>query len=54
MVWGYEGEGHLNWELYREGERARFDFKLGTEAKSFISQLKPLAVEQALAEAFFF
>ncbi len=54
MVWEYEGEGHLNWELYRKGERARFDFKLGTEAKSFITQLKPLAAEQALAEAFFF
>lgn len=54
MVWEYEGEGHLNWELYREGERARFDFKLDTEAKSFMTQLKPLTAEQALAEAFFF
>jgi hypothetical protein len=54
MVWEYEDGRHLNWELYREAQRARFDFKLGAEAKSFMTQLKPLAPEQALAEAFFF
>ncbi|NCG09016.1 MAG: hypothetical protein GWO81_05545 [Verrucomicrobia bacterium] len=54
MIWEYEEGRHLNWELYREAERARFDYKLGAEGKSFMTQLKSLAPEQALAEAFFF
>ena len=54
MLWDYADDRYLKWELYCEGERARFDFKFGAEAKSFMTQLKPLAPEQALAEALFF
>jgi len=54
MLWDYADDRYLKWELYCEGERARFDFKFGAWAKSFMTQLKPLAPEQALAEALFF
>lgn len=54
MVWTYEKDHYLNWELYQKGDRARFNYKLGSETKTFMTQLKPLAPEQALAEALFF
>lgn len=54
MLWDFEDDRYLNWELYREGQRARFDYNLGPEVKAFIAQLKPLVPEQALAEALFF
>jgi glucose-6-phosphate dehydrogenase assembly protein OpcA len=54
MTWGFDDGRYLNWELYREDARARFDFKLRDEAESFMTQLKPMAPEQALAEALFF
>ncbi|CAI8285640.1 MAG: Uncharacterised protein [Opitutia bacterium UBA7350] len=54
MVWTYQNDYYFKWEFYQEGDRARFDYKLGSESKAFMTQLKPLAPEQALAEALFF
>ena len=54
MVWTYEKDHYLNWELYQKGDRARFNYKLGSETKTFMTQLKPPRSGAGLMEALFF
>ena len=54
MEWSYDDGRYLKWQLFREGSRAEIEIKFGETAERIPTHLKPLAPEQALAEAFFF
>jgi hypothetical protein len=54
MEWSYGDGRYLKWQLFREGSRAEIEIKFGDTVERIPTHLKPLAPEQALAEAFFF
>lgn len=54
MEWSYGDGRYLKWQLFSEDSRAEIEIKFGDTVERIPTHLKPLAPEQALAEAFFF
>ncbi len=54
LEWSYDDERYLKWRKLADGSRGEIDAYLGKSKEHIPTNVKPLAPEQALAEALFF